>query len=72
MAKTSTTISDPNALKELLKAALRETLEEQREFLHEVFAEVLEDFALVEAIRQGQKSELASRQEVFRALRGNA
>ena len=60
------------ALKRALKEALVETLVEQRELLHEVFAEVLEDFALAEAIRQGQKTKGAARNEVFRILRGRA
>lgn len=57
-----------NALKEVLKEALKETLQEQRGLLHEVFAEVLEDFALAEAIREGQKTKRATREEVFRVL----
>jgi hypothetical protein len=40
---------------------LVETLQEQRELLHDVFAEVLEDFALAEAIREGQKTKPATR-----------
>ena len=47
-------------LKQILKDALVETLQEQRELLHEVFAEVLEDFALAEAIREGRKSRLTT------------
>jgi hypothetical protein len=39
---------------------------------HEVFAEVLEDFALTEAIREGRETERATREEVLRALRGEA
>ena len=53
-----------------LKEALTETLKEQRELLHEVFTEALEDFALAEAIREGQKTKRAAREEVFRVLRG--
>lgn len=60
------------ALKKALKEVFVETLQEQRELLHEVFAEVLEDFALAEAIREGQKGKRASRDEVFRVLQGRA
>ena len=60
------------ALKRTLKEALAETLHEQRELLHEVFTEVLEDFALAEAIRAGQKTRRTSRAEVFRLLRGGS
>jgi len=56
------------AFKRTLKEALAETLQEQRELLHEVFTEVLEDFALGEAIREGQATKPATREEVFRIL----
>jgi hypothetical protein len=56
-------------LKRALKEALAETLHEQRELLHDVFAEVLEDFALADAVRDGQRTKMASRAEVFRVLR---
>jgi hypothetical protein len=53
-----------------LQRGAAETLQEQRELLHDVFAEVLEDFALAEAIREGQTSKAATRDEVNRILRG--
>ena len=61
---------DNEAMKQILKEALTETLHEQRELLHEVFAEVLEDFALIEAIREGQRTERVGRDEVFDSLEG--
>ena len=60
---------DGPALKRALKEALVETLQEQRELLHDVFAEVLEDFALTEAVREGQKTKRATRDEVLEILR---
>jgi signal transduction histidine kinase len=68
---TQTNFNGP-ALKRAMKEALVETLQEQRELLHDVFAEVLEDFALTEAIRLGQKTKRASRDEVFEILRGKS
>ena len=68
---TRTNFSGPT-LKRAMKEALVETLQEQRELLHDVFAEVLEDFALAEAIREGQKTKRASRDEVFAILRGKS
>jgi hypothetical protein len=59
-------------LKQALKEALAETLHEQRELLHEVFAEVLEDFALAEAIREGRQTERIGRDEVFDILEDKA
>jgi hypothetical protein len=69
MAQSNST--DP-ALKQALKEALVETLHEQRDLLHDVFTEVLEDFALAEAIREGQKTKNATRDEVFRILQGKS
>ena len=63
MGQTNTPKDD--ALKQAVKEAIIETLQERRELIHEIFAEVLEESALVEAIRQGQKSKTATRKEVF-------
>ena len=60
------------AFKRVLKEAITETLREQRDLLYEVFAEVLEDFALAEAIREGQQTEPARREEVLDILKGGA
>lgn len=53
-----------------MKEALAESLSDQRELLYEVFTEVLEDFALAEAVRQGQETELDDRDSVLKALQG--
>jgi hypothetical protein len=60
-----------SALKKLFKEAITETLQEQRELLRDVFAEVLEDIAFAEAIRQGQQTEQVAREEIVRSLEGN-
>jgi hypothetical protein len=60
-----------SAFKKLFKEALTETLQEQGELLHDVFAEVLEDIALAEAIRKGQQTEQVPREDIFRSLEGN-
>ncbi len=59
---------DDAHIKELFKQALLETLVEQKDLFSELFAEVLEDFALMEAIKEGEKSDSVSRDEVFRML----
>ena len=61
---------DPNSdeLKQMFTEALTETLHEQRELLHEIFAEALEDLALAEAIREGRQTERVERDEVFDIL----
>jgi hypothetical protein len=68
------TQADPRseAIKRAFKEALAETLHEQRDLLHEVFAGVLEDLAYTEAIREGRQTERVQRDEVFNALEGRA
>ena len=60
------------ARRQASKKALAETLHEQRELLHETFAEVLEDFALAKPIREGRQSERVEHGEVFDALEDRA
>jgi len=55
-------------LKDALKAALVEVLEERPDLLRDVMAEVMEDIALARAIQGGEASERVSREEVFRLL----
>lgn len=61
-------VQSQDTLKQAMKEALAETLHEEREFLHEVFAEVLEDFALAEAIREGRETKVVQRDEVLQIL----
>jgi hypothetical protein len=63
---------DEARLKQLFKEAVVEVLEERRELLRDLFAETLEDMALVRAIEDGEKSGRASRKDVFKALAGKA
>jgi hypothetical protein len=65
-------VSKAGSLKQVFKEALTETFHEQREFLREVFAEAIEDVALFEAIREGQRTPRATREEVFRLFKGSA
>jgi hypothetical protein len=59
---------DENQLKEALKTALVEVLEERSDLLRDVMAEIIEDVALARAIQEGEGSEPASREEIFRIL----
>jgi hypothetical protein len=59
-------------LKQAMKEALAETLIEQREYLLEVLAQVLEDFALAEAIRQGRETKFVERDEVLEILQARS
>jgi len=55
-------------IKELLKEAVLETLEERRDLIYDVVAEAVEDFALAKAIQEGESSESVTREEVFQTL----
>ena len=58
-------------LKALSKTVLVEVLEERKDLLRDVIEESLEDIALGRAIEAGQRTEDASRAEVFSLLEGN-
>jgi hypothetical protein len=53
-------------LKDAMKAALVEVLEERADVVRDILAEALEDVALGRAIQEGERSDLISREEVFR------
>jgi ribosomal protein L12E/L44/L45/RPP1/RPP2 len=61
-----------DSLRALLKQALIEALEERRDLLHDVVVDALEEIALAEAIREGRRGEVATRDEVFAALKSEA
>ena len=62
------TLSDETRLKALLKEALVEVLEQRREWFSSLVAEALEDIALVQAIKEGEATEIVSRDEIFDLL----
>jgi Fe-S cluster assembly ATPase SufC len=55
-------------LKELLKSAMSEVLEERREFVKEIFEEAIENIGLRRAIDEGISSGTTSREDVFKIL----
>lgn len=59
---------DETRVKELFKQALLEVLQERKDLIYDVFAEVMEDFALAKAIQEGESSEYVPREEVLQAL----
>jgi hypothetical protein len=65
-------IIDESRLKEVMKKALIEVFEERKNFFYELVAEVLEDTALVNAIKEGENEESVTREEVFSLLEGKA
>lgn len=64
----SGTLIDEAKLKEALKSAIVEILEERKDLVREVLEEALEDIALARAIEEGEQSELVSRDDVLNVL----
>ncbi len=61
----ATATFDEDKLKDLLKAAVVEVLEERRDLVLNIVKEAIEDVALSCAIEQGLSSDSVSRREVF-------
>jgi len=61
---------DDDKLKQLLKEAFIEAIEEKRNVFYELIVDALEDIAMVRAIREGEQSETVAPQEVFSLLEG--
>jgi hypothetical protein len=61
---------DEKQIKDLFKQAVLELFQERRDLLYDLFAEVIEDLALANAIKEGESTETVSRAEVFRILEG--
>jgi len=59
---------DEAKLKQLVKEALTEILDERREILSEVIVEALEDVAMIRAIQEGENTPLAPRKDILRLL----
>jgi DNA-binding phage protein len=55
-------------LKNIIKTALAEVLEERQDLLHEAVAAALEDISLSRAIKDGKKTALITRDKVFKSL----
>ena len=59
-------------LKKLLKEALVEVLDEQRDLIYEIFAEVLEDFMLAQVLKEGDGVEPEQNDHFFSVMEGKA
>jgi hypothetical protein len=59
-------------LKDVIKTALVEVLEERQDLFQEAIETALEDIALTRAIKEGEKTKPVQRGEVFKILEGKA
>jgi hypothetical protein len=67
----ATQLTDEERLKEVVKSALVEVLEERKDLVREVIEEALEDAALARAIEEGDRTAIVNREEILRTLDGN-
>jgi hypothetical protein len=63
-------MSDAEAikLKSIMKDAFSEVIQSNRELIYDIFYEAFEDYNMLEAIKEGETSGIASREEVFEIL----
>jgi len=59
---------DEAQIKELFKQAVLEVFQEQKDVFSDLLMEVVEDLALINAIKEGEASEMVSREDVFQLL----
>jgi len=64
------TMLDETQIKELFKQAFVELLQERKDLLYELVAAIIEDFALLRAIKEGEDTATVRREEVFQVLEG--
>jgi len=64
-------IADKNQLKEVFKQAFTELLQEQRDLLYDVFAEVLEDIAMVMLSKKGKQQRSSPERKSLKSWRVN-
>ena len=59
-------------LKNVIKAALVEVLEERKDLLYNAIEDAIEDVAFARAIEEGESTELVEREEIFKLLEGKS
>ncbi len=60
------TLADDEKLKNLMKQAIIEAIEEKKGVVHDLLVEVMEDVAMIRAIQEGEESGPAGRDEIYR------
>jgi signal transduction histidine kinase len=64
------TAIDDGKIKELIKQAIIEAIEEKKDIVHDLLMEVMDDLAMIRAIEEGEDSGNAGREEIFNILDG--
>ena len=66
----SYTTLDETRIKDLFKQAFVELLQERKDLFYELVTDAVEDFALLNAIKEGEDTAMVRREEVFQVLEG--
>lgn len=64
----SETALNPDQLKEIVKTAIVELLQDNREEVSDFLTDIIEDIALTQAITEGENSEKVDRASIFQIL----
>ncbi len=64
----ATVLDDDDKLKEVFKSALVEVLQERRDIVRDLLAEIIEDVAFSRAIAEGENTPAVARDQVFEFL----
>lgn len=59
-------------LKNVIKTALVEVLEERQDLLYDAIENAIEDVAFARAIEEGESTELVEREEIFKLFKGKS
>ncbi|WP_272147144.1 hypothetical protein [Spirulina subsalsa] len=59
---------DETKLKELLKVAIFELIQEEKEMFSEILSDVIENIGMINAIKEGEQTELVNQEEIFKIL----
>jgi len=62
---------DERKLKELLKTAIFELIQEEKELFSELLSDVIEEIGMINAIKEGENTEVVSQEEIFKILTNN-
>jgi hypothetical protein len=69
---TMEALLDDNKLKNLMKQAIIEAIEEKKDMVHDILVDALEDVAMIHAIQDGEDSGSVNRDEIFGILADSA
>lgn len=59
---------DETKLKELLKIAIFELIQEEKEMFSELLGDIIEEIGMVNAIQEGENTEIVPQEEIFKIL----